>query len=174
MVSCTHQLAGTLFGGLVELLQCGHPAVLFCLILSQDQHLIPDARKNFRGPQLVGWDLEENGSGVKTITKSFHTHFGGQVWRSVLVCWCNRNTLQLMFSMGWARSIIYILNRQHEHGRLVCCLITPCTLKMAGTSLGPAWITSWEVTLDTAKLWSLRSKEQIKLTVMNSCCNEVL
>ena len=68
----------------------------------------------------------------------------------------------------------HIVNEQHEDGRLVFCLITPCTLKMAGTSFGPAWITSWEVTFDTAKLWSLRSKEQIRLTVMNPRCNGVL
>ena len=54
MLETTHQLAGTLFGSLVELLQRGHPALFFRLILCQDQHLIPDARKDFRRPQLIG------------------------------------------------------------------------------------------------------------------------
>ena len=54
MPETTHQLAGTLFGSLVELLQRGHPALFFRLILCQDQHLIPDARKDFRRPQLIG------------------------------------------------------------------------------------------------------------------------
>ena len=71
MLETTHQLAGTLFGSLVELLQCGHPALLFCLIFRQDQHLIPDARKDFRRPQLIGWDLEESGSYVKNVTKKY-------------------------------------------------------------------------------------------------------
>jgi len=31
---------------------------------------------------------------------------------------------------------------------------------MAGTSFGPAWMTSWEDTFDTAKLWSLRGKNR--------------
>ena len=35
---------------------------------------------------------------------------------------------------------------------------TSCTLNIAGMSLAPAWITSWEDTVDTMKFWSLMRK----------------
>ena len=58
----THHLVGALFGGLVELLEGHHPAILFRLILCQDQHLTAYTGTDFRRLHLVAGDLENGWS----------------------------------------------------------------------------------------------------------------
>jgi hypothetical protein len=72
--------------------------------------------------------------------------------------------LYLAFPSDWLKRLCPVCSVLHGYLFSTCTItkqkVTAVlfTLNMAGTSLGPAWMTSCEVTLATLKFWSLKSE----------------